>query len=318
MAKAVLDFEKPIFELEQKIREMEIMSAQSDVDMAPEIKKLKEKLSELARKTNKNLTRWQRVELARHPDRPHTVDYLERITSYWTELHGDRLFRDDHAIMTGLARIGDERVVIIGQEKGRSTKEKLYHNFGMPNPEGYRKAMRTMLLAEKFNIPVISLIDTQGAYPGLEAEERGQAEAIARNLLIMSKLKIPIICLVIGEGASGGALGIGVGDRLIMMENTWYSVITPEGCASILYRDANQKEKAAEAMKLTAQDLLEMKIADRIISEPLGGAHRDYDGSAATVKTVLMEEIKKLRVFNTTELVQARIEKLSRIGAWEE
>lgn len=318
MAKAVLDFEKPIFELEQKIREMEIMSTQTDVDMSPEIKKLKEKLAELAQKTNKNLTRWQRVELARHPDRPHTRDFIERIATQWTELHGDRLFRDDHAILTGLAMIGDERVVIIGQEKGRSTKEKLYHNFGMANPEGYRKAMRAMQLAEKFHLPVISLIDTQGAYPGLEAEERGQAEAIARNLLVMSKLRVPIICVVIGEGASGGALGIGVGDRLLMLENTWYSVITPEGCASILYRDANQKEKAAEAMKLSARDLLDMKIADRIISEPLGGAHRDYDAAAKSLKAVLIEEIKKLSVLDESALVNTRIEKLSRIGAWEE
>ena len=318
MAKAVLDFEKPIFELEQKIREMEIMSTQTDVDMSQEIKKLKEKLAELARKTNKNLSRWQRVELARHPDRPHSIDFIDRITTLWNELHGDRQFRDDHAILTGLAKIGDERVVIIAQEKGRSTKEKLYHNFGMPNPEGYRKAMRAMQLAEKFNLPVISFIDTQGAYPGLEAEERGQAEAIARNLLIMSKLKTPIICLVIGEGASGGALGIGVGDRLVMLENTWYSVITPEGCASILYRDANQKEKAAEAMKLTAQDLQQMGIADRIITEPLGGAHRDFDTTAESVKDVLLEEIKKLKSLDTTELVNQRIQKLSQIGAWEE
>lgn len=318
MARAVLDFEKPLFELEQKIKEMEIMSTQSDVDMSPEIKKLKEKLTDLAEKTNKGLTRWQRVELARHPDRPHTSDYLERMTTLWTEIHGDRLFRDDHAILTGLAMIGDERVVIVGQEKGRSTKEKLYHNFGMPNPEGYRKAMRAMFLAEKFHLPVVSLIDTQGAYPGLEAEERGQAEAIARNLLVMSKLKTPIICLVIGEGASGGALGIGVGDRLIMMENTWYSVITPEGCASILYHDANQKEKAAEAMKISAQDLLDMGIADRIIHEPAGGAHRNYDAAAAVIKSVLIEEIKRLKILDSAELVRSRIEKLSHIGAWEE
>jgi len=318
MARAVLEFEKPLIELEQKIKEMEIMSTQSDVDMSPEIKKLKEKLTELAGKTNRGLTRWQRVELARHPDRPHTSDYIERITSLWTEIHGDRLFRDDHAILTGLALIGDERVVIVGQEKGRSTKEKLFHNFGMPNPEGYRKAMRAMNLAEKFHLPIISLIDTQGAYPGLEAEERGQAEAIARNLFVMSKLKTPIICLVIGEGASGGALGIGVGDRLIMMENTWYSVITPEGCASILYHDANQKEKAAEAMKISAQDLLDMGIADRIIQEPSGGAHRNYDEAAATIKNVLLEEIKRLKIIPETELVHSRIEKLSRIGTWEE
>ncbi|MCF7801241.1 MAG: acetyl-CoA carboxylase carboxyltransferase subunit alpha [Candidatus Marinimicrobia bacterium] len=318
MAKAVLDFEKPIFELEQKIREMEIMSTQTEVDMTHEIEKLREKLTELAQKTNKNLTRWQRVELARHPDRPHSQDYIERIATQWTELHGDRLFRDDHAILTGLAMIKDERVVIIGQEKGRSTKEKLYHNFGMPNPEGYRKAMRAMQLAEKFHLPVISLIDTQGAYPGLEAEERGQAEAIARNLLVMSKLRVPIICVVIGEGASGGALGIGVGDRLLMLENTWYSVITPEGCASILYRDANQKEKAAEAMKLSAQDLLDMKIADKIIHEPLGGAHREYDAAAKALEAVLTEEIKKLKVLDESDLVNSRIEKLSQIGVWEE
>ncbi len=318
MAKAVLEFEKPIVELEQKIREMEIMSTQSEVDLSQEIKKLKEKLVELARKTNKNLSRWQRVELARHPDRPHFSDYLERITTSWTELHGDRLFRDDHAIISGIAMIGDERVVLIGQEKGRSTKDKLDHNFGMPNPEGYRKALRVMQLAEKFKLPVITLLDTQGAYPGLEAEERGQAEAIARNLLEMSKLKTPIICVVIGEGASGGALGIGVGDRLIMQENTWYSVITPEGCASILYRDVGQKEKAAEAMKVTAQDLIAMGIADFIIKEPLGGAHRDYDMAARELKSVLVKEIKALKTVAIPDLVNKRVEKLERIGAWEE
>jgi len=317
MGKTILDFEKPIHDLEQKILELEIMSSDSKVDVHKEISKLRKKLVEQSKKINKNLTRWQRVELARHADRPHALDLIELMCDSWVELHGDRLFGDDKAIVGGLARIGDQRMVLIGQQKGRSTKDNLYRNFGMPYPEGYRKALRHMKLAEKYGLPVVTLVDTIGAYPGLEAEERGQAEAIARNLFEMSHLSVPIIVIVIGEGASGGALGIGVGDRLIMLENTWYSVISPEGCASILYHDANQKKKAAEAMRVTASDLLEMGIADRIIKEPLGGAHRDHKGTAKILKEVILEEIQSVSSLPLPEMIKTRIEKLESMGSWE-
>ena len=318
MSKTVLEFEKPIHDLEQKIVEMEIMSSDSNVDMKNEIKKLRKKLIDQSKKINKNLSRWQRVELARHADRPHALDLIELMCDSWVELHGDRLFGDDKAIVSGIARVDDQRMVIIGQQKGRTTKDNLYRNFGMPYPEGYRKALRHMKLAEKYGLPVITLIDTIGAYPGLEAEERGQAEAIARNLFEMSHLSVPIIVIVIGEGASGGALGIGVGDRLIMLENTWYSVISPEGCASILYRDATQKKKAAEAMRVTAADLLEMGIADRIINEPLGGAHRDYKGTAQIIKDVILEELAALKDVSVPDMIENRIKKLENIGVWED
>jgi acetyl-CoA carboxylase carboxyl transferase subunit alpha len=317
MGKTVLEFEKPIHDLEQKIIEMEIMSSDSDLDMKKEIKKLRKKLVEQSIKINNNLTRWQRVELARHSDRPHALDLIDLMCDSWIELHGDRLFGDDKAIVSGIARIDDQRMVIIGQQKGRSTKDNLYRNFGMPYPEGYRKALRHMKLAEKYGLPVVTLVDTIGAYPGLEAEERGQAEAIARNLFEMSHLSVPIIVIVIGEGASGGALGIGVGDRLIMLENTWYSVISPEGCASILYRDATQKKKAAEAMRVTAADLLSMGIADRIIEEPLGGAHRDYKATAKILKDVILEELGAFDSVSVEEMIKTRITKIEKMGAWE-
>ncbi|MBC8376310.1 MAG: acetyl-CoA carboxylase carboxyltransferase subunit alpha [FCB group bacterium] len=317
MGKTVLEFEKPIHDLEQKIIEMEIMSTDSELDMKKEIKKLRKKLVEQSIKINKNLSRWQRVELARHADRPHALDLINLMCDSWIELHGDRHFGDDKAIVSGIARIDDQRMVIIGQQKGRTTKDNLYRNFGMPYPEGYRKALRHMKLAEKYGLPAVTLIDTIGAYPGLEAEERGQAEAIARNLFEMSHLSVPIIVIVIGEGASGGALGIGVGDRLIMLENTWYSVISPEGCASILYRDATQKKKAAEAMRVTAADLLEMGIADRIIEEPLGGAHRDYKGTAKILKNVILEELTAINEFSVDEMIEKRIHKIENMGAWE-
>ncbi|MBC8375958.1 MAG: acetyl-CoA carboxylase carboxyltransferase subunit alpha [FCB group bacterium] len=317
MSKTVLEFEKPIHDLEQKIIEMEIMSSDSDVDMKKEIKKLRKKLIDQSIKITKNLSRWQRVELARHADRPHALDLIDLMCDSWIELHGDRLFGDDKAIVSGIARIDEQRMIIIGQQKGRSTKDNLYRNFGMPYPEGYRKALRHMKLAEKYGLPVVTLVDTIGAYPGLEAEERGQAEAIARNLFEMSHLSVPIIVIVIGEGASGGALGIGVGDRLIMLENTWYSVISPEGCASILYRDATQKKKAAEAMRVTAEDLLEMGIADRIIQEPLGGAHRDYKGTAKILKEVILEELDAIIGISVDEMIEKRIHKIENMGAWE-
>ncbi len=317
MAKTVLEFEKPIHDLEQKIIEMEIMSSDSNMDMKKEIKKLRKKLVEQSKKINKNLSRWQRVQLARHADRPHALDLIDLMCDSWIELHGDRLFGDDKAIVGGIAKIDDQRLVLIGQQKGRTTKDNLFRNFGMPYPEGYRKALRLMKLAEKYQLPVVTLVDTIGAYPGLEAEERGQAEAIAKNLFEMSRLSVPIIVVVIGEGASGGALGIGVGDRLIMLENTWYSVISPEGCASILYRDSTQKKKAAEAMRVTAADLLEMGIADRIIAEPLGGAHRDYKGTAKILKNMILEELAAILIIPVKEMLDNRISKIEKMGTWE-
>ncbi|RKY50901.1 MAG: acetyl-CoA carboxylase carboxyl transferase subunit alpha [Candidatus Neomarinimicrobiota bacterium] len=318
MSGIILDFEKPIVELEKKIQEMKDISAANGMDLSGEIKSLEAKLEKLIKKTYSNLTRWQRVQLARHPARPYTLDYISRICSEFIEVHGDRFFGDDKAIVTGFGVIDDLKVVIIGQQKGRSTKENLYRNFGMPHPEGYRKALRVMKLAEKFNKPVISFIDTPGAYPGIGAEERGQAEAIARNLFEMSRLRVPILIVVIGEGASGGALGIGVGDRILVMENTWYSVISPEGCASILFRDASKAPIAAEAMKVTAYDLGELGIADEIIPEPIGGAHRDYDMAAKYVKETIVRHLRELLQIPVDELVERRIHKYGMMGSWDE
>ena len=292
MANTILDFEKPIVELEAKLEEMKKYSGNLDIEK--EIIKIEDKVRQLKEDLYKDLTRWQRVQLARHADRPYTLDYIYNMTDNFIELHGDRLFKDDKAIVGGFALIDEYKVMIIGHQKGRDTKSNLYRNFGMPNPEGYRKALRLMKLAEKFNKPIITMIDTPGAYPGLEAEERGQAEAIARNLFEMSKLKVPIIVVIIGEGASGGALGIGVGDRILMLENCWYSVISPESCSSILWRSWDYKEQAAEALKLTAPDLLEQKLIDRIVPEPMGGAHKDHKKAASNLKEVLKEEIEKL------------------------
>ncbi|HKJ67601.1 MAG TPA: acetyl-CoA carboxylase carboxyltransferase subunit alpha [bacterium] len=314
----VLEFEKPIVELQQKIEEMRGLSAAGDVDIEDEIQRLEEKLEKLSTKVYSGLSRWQRVQLARHPDRPYTLDYINRMTTRFQELHGDRRFGDDKSIIAGIGVIADKKVAILGHQKGRNTKENVFRNFGMPNPEGYRKALRVMQLAEKFRRSVVCLIDTPGAYPGVGAEERGQAEAIARNLYEMSRLRVPILIIVIGEGASGGALGIGVGDRILMLENTWYSVITPEGCASILYRDASHAEEAAEAMKVTAQDLLDMKIADSIIEEPTGGAHHNPDAAADILNQVILDELNTLEAIDTELLIQRRVEKFSKMGAWEE
>src|SRR4030066_471723 len=275
MAKTVLDFEKPIVELEAKLEEMRKFS--DDLDIDKENAQIEEKVKKLKEGIYRELTRWQRVQLARHPDRPYTLDYINLMTTNFIELHGDRHFKDDKAIVGGFANLDEHKVLIIGHQKGRDTKSNLYRNFGMPNPEGYRKALRLMKLAEKFNKPVITMLDTPGAFPGLEAEERGQAEAIARNLFEMSHLKIPIIVVIIGEGASGGALGIAVGDRVLMLENTWYSVISPESCSSILWRSWDFKEQAAEALKLTAMDMKKQKLVDDIIPEPFGGAHANPD-----------------------------------------
>ena len=316
MAKLVLEFEKPVIELEQKIEEMRKYA--DNLDIADEISKLEKKVDQLRESIFFNLTRWQRVQLARHPDRPYTLDYIHLMTDDFVELHGDRLFGDDKAIVGGVARLGDQPVVILGHQKGRDTKSNVFRNFGMPNPEGYRKALRLMHLATKFKRPIITLLDTPGAYPGLGAEERGQAEAIARNLFEMSHLPVPIVVVIIGEGASGGALGIGVGDRVLMFENAWYSVIAPESCSSILWRSWDYKEQAAEALKLTAADLLEQKIIDRIVPEPPGGAHRNHEMVASTLKKILLEELKALMKIKPDKLVEKRVEKFSKMGAWKE
>lgn len=314
MSDYILEFEKPIAELERRIQEMKEYSETEHVEISDEISKLEEKATKLRSEIYSKLTRWQRLQLARHPQRPYTRDYIERMTTNFFELHGDRAFGDDPAIMAGLAKLGDRTICILGHQKGRTTKQKLHRNFGMPHPEGYRKALRVMKLAEKFNRPVICLLDTLGAFPGIGAEERGQAEAIARNIYEMSRLRVPIVVVVIGEGASGGALGIGVGDRLLMMENAWYSVISPEGCAAILWRDSTKAEDAAEAMQVTAPDLHEMNVIDRTITEPIGGAHQDYEAAARIIKESIMEELDVLEKMSVDELVKARIEKYAAMG----
>ena len=316
MAKNILDFEKPIVELEAKLEEMRKFSG--DLDIEKEIEKIEDKVRKLKETLYKDLTRWQRVQLARHPDRPYTLDYIYEMTTNFIELHGDRSYKDDKAIVGGLAQLDEYKIVIVGHQKGRDTKSNLYRNFGMPNPEGYRKALRLMKLAEKFNRPVITLIDTPGAYPGVEAEERGQAEAIARNLFEMSRLKVPIIVVIIGEGASGGALGIGLGDRILMLENCWYSVISPESCSSILWRSWDFKEQAAEALKLTAPDLFEQGLVDRIIPEPNGGAHKDHKEAAVILKSALKEELAQLIKIKPDKLVEMRREKFGKMGEFTE
>ena len=316
MAKTVLDFEKPIYELEAKLEEMRKYA--DNLDIAPEIKKIEDKVNHLKESVYKDLTRWQRVQLARHPDRPYTLDYIYAMTKNFVELHGDRQFKDDKAIVGGFAELDEYKVMIIGHQKGRDTKSNLYRNFGMANPEGYRKALRLMKLAEKFNKPIITMLDTPGAYPGIEAEERGQAEAIAKNLFEMSRLKVPIIVVIIGEVASGGALGIGLGNRILMLENCWYSVISPESCSSILWRNWDYKEQAAEALKLTAPDLIEQGIIDRIIPEPIGGAHKDHKSAAAILQKVLKEELEELIKIKPEKLIEDRIEKFGKMGVIEE
>jgi len=318
MADFILDFEKPIIELEKKIDDLKVLNSQGQVDLKDEIERLEGKHKKLVKKVYSNLTRWQRVQLARHPKRPYSLDYISRISSDFLELHGDRYYGDDKSIVAGIGEIDGRYVVFIGQQKGKNTKDNLYRNFGMMNPEGYRKALRMMTLGKKFHHPIICFVDTPGAYPGIGAEERGQAEAIARNLMEMSMLPVPILVIIIGEGASGGALGIGIGDRLIMLENTWFSVISPEGCASILWRDASKADLAADAMKVTAHDLYEMGICDRIVEEPLGGAHRDYDIIAMDLKKVILEELDELKNLDPDDLIEKRLAKYDRIGVWEE
>ncbi|MEX0684963.1 MAG: acetyl-CoA carboxylase carboxyltransferase subunit alpha [Balneolales bacterium] len=313
-----LDFEKPIIDLEKKISELSELSIADDEVLTPEINRLRKRVEELRDSIFTNLTRWQRVQLARHPDRPYTLDYIYKISENFVELHGDRCFSDDKAIVGGLATIDNQSVMIIGHQKGRDTKSRQYRNFGMPNPDGYRKALRLMKMAEKFHIPVITLIDTPGAFPGLEAEERGQAEAIARNLREMAMLKVPIIAVVIGEGASGGALGIGMGNEVFMMENTWYSVISPESCSSILWKTWDYKEQAAAALKPTPQDLLKLNIIDGVIIEPLGGAHRNHDMAAGALKKQLLTSLAKLKKIKPDKLKEQRIKKYSSMGIWVE
>ena len=316
--KFTLDFEKPVVELEKKIEELRAYAESNGLNMEEDISRLENKAKVLRKEIYNQLTRYQQVLLARHPQRPYTLDYIEHICSYFEELHGDRLFADDKAIVAGIGLIGSYSCIIIGQQKGRDTKAKLFRNFGMPNPEGYRKALRLMKLAVRFNKPIVCFIDTPGAYPGIGAEERGQAEAIARNLFEMAQLPVPIIIVVIGEGASGGALGIGVGDTILMMENAWYSVISPEGCAAILWRDAAHAPLAAEAMKVTAKDLLGLNVIDKIIPEPEGGAHRDPVLAAKNVKEEILLTLAKLTKKSPEKLVKERIDKFSRMGFWDE
>ncbi|MDP6339669.1 MAG: acetyl-CoA carboxylase carboxyltransferase subunit alpha [Candidatus Marinimicrobia bacterium] len=316
MADYYLEFEKPIQAIDQKILELE--ADDSLVDHSSELTSLKTKRESSLKKIFSGLSRWQRVQLARHPQRPFSLDYIQSLSPDFIELHGDRYFGDDAAVIAGMGTVDGVKVVFIGQQKGRNTKENLFRNFGMMRPEGYRKALRVMKLAEKFNLPIISLIDTPGAYPGLGAEERGQGEAIAKNLWEMSKLKVPVISVIIGEGASGGALGIGVCDRMLMLENTWYSVISPEGCASILWRDAAKAADAADAMKVTPDDLMNMGICDRIVKEPLGGAHREFDEMAATLKRVILEEIESLKDVDPVTFLERRIDRYEKMGVYTE
>ena len=314
----LLEFEKPIIELEKKLADMKNLAKESNVDVAEPIKVLEGKIEKLKIETYSTLTRWQRVQLSRHPDRPYTLDYIHEITDDFIELHGDRNVRDDKAMVGGLGKIDGKTYMLIGQQKGRNTKQRQERNFGMANPEGYRKALRLMKLAEKFNKPIVTLIDTPGAYPGIEAEERGQGEAIARNIQEMFQLKVPVICIIIGEGASGGALGIAVGDKVLMMENTWYSVISPESCSSILWRSWDFKEQAAEALKLTAKDMLALKLIDGVINEPLGAAHSAPKKAAAELKRVIIENVKELESISPAERIQKRIDKFCAMGQFNE
>lgn len=314
--KFILDFEKPIFELEKKIDEMRSLS--QDLNIGSEIEYLEKKVEELRTEIYRKLTRWQRVQLARHPERPTTLDYIENLFRDFVELHGDRKFRDDPAIVAGIARFEGIPVLIAGHQKGRDTKSNLYRNFGMPNPDGYRKASRLFDMAEKFGHPIITFLDTPGAFPGIEAEERGQAEAIAYNLKQMSSLKVPVIVIIIGEGASGGAIGLGVGDRILMLENSWYSVISPESCSSILWRSWDYKEQAAESLQLTAEDLIKQKVIDVIVPEPIGGAHRNPLEIYSTLKNILAAELKNLMKIKPDELAAKRKEKFYGMGVWQE
>ncbi|MBG7613148.1 acetyl-CoA carboxylase carboxyltransferase subunit alpha [Polaribacter sp. BAL334] len=314
-----LDFEMPIKELQDQLEKCQIIGEESDVDVTATCKKIEKKLAEARKDIYKNLTPWQRVQLSRHPNRPYTMDYIRAIFGEtFMELHGDRNVKDDKAMVGGLGKIGNQSFMVIGQQKGYNTKTRQFRNFGMANPEGYRKALRLMKMAEKFRIPVVTLLDTPGAYPGLEAEERGQGEAIARNIFEMTRLKTPIIAIVIGEGASGGALGIGVGDRVYMMENTWYTVISPESCSSILWRSWEFKEQAAEALKLTGADMKKLNLIDGIIKEPIGGAHTDREGAFKAVEAQILEAFDELKELSDADLVAKRMDKYSEMGVYKE
>ncbi|MGJ8593846.1 MAG: acetyl-CoA carboxylase carboxyltransferase subunit alpha [Aquaticitalea sp.] len=313
-----LEFELPIKELEDQLGKCQVIGEESDVDVTETCKQIEKKLIATKKEIYKNLTAWQRVQLSRHPNRPYTLDHIKALCGdSFLELHGDRNVKDDKAMIGGLGKIGDQSYMFIGQQKGYNTKTRQYRNFGMPNPEGYRKALRLMKSAEKFNIPVVTLIDTPGAYPGLEAEERGQGEAIARNILEMTRLKVPIICVIIGEGASGGALGIGVGDKVLMLENTWYSVISPESCSSILWRSWEYKEQAAEALKLTAPDMKKMHLVDDIIKEPLGGAHTDREATFVAVRDAIVKSFDELKNLSPKDLVKKRMGKYADMGVFK-
>ena len=313
-----LDFERPIADLEAKIEELRHVGSDSDLNINEEVARLKTKSRALTRQIFANLSAWQVAQLARHPHRPYTLDYIERIFTDFQELHGDRHYRDDPAIVAGMARLDGRPVMVIGQQKGRDTKQKVYRNFGMAKPEGYRKALRLMELAERFRMPLLTFIDTPGAYPGIGAEERGQSEAIARNLFKMSRVQVPVVVTVIGEGGSGGALAIGVGDRVLMLQYAIYSVISPEGCASILWRSADRAAEAAEAMGITAPRLRELQLIDAIVQEPLGGAHRDWNATSITLKDALLTNLEQLDTLSTEDLLEARYQRLVGYGAYRE
>jgi len=313
-----LEFEQPIKELEEQLQKCSLIGEESDVDVTNTCKQIEKKLNDTKKEIYKNLTPWQRVQLSRHPNRPYTLDYIKALCGdTFLELHGDRNVKDDKAMIGGLGKIGDQSFMLIGQQKGFNTKTRQYRNFGMANPEGYRKALRLMKSAEKFNLPVVCFIDTPGAYPGLEAEERGQGEAIARNILEMTRLKVPITVVIIGEGASGGALGIGVGDKVLMLENTWYSVISPESCSSILWRSWEFKEQAADALKLTAKDMKKQKLIDEIVKEPLGGAHSDREATFSTIKEEILKAFNEFKNLSPKDLVEKRMDKYSNMGVFK-
>lgn len=314
-----LDFELPIKELEEQLDKCTIIGQESDVDVSNTCKQIEKKLEETKKKIYKNLTAWQRVQMSRHPSRPYTMDYIKALAGdSWLELFGDRSFKDDKAMVGGLAKINGQSFMIVGQQKGFNTKTRQYRNFGMANPEGYRKALRLMKMAEKFGIPVVTFVDTPGAYPGLEAEERGQGEAIARNIFEMCRLKVPVITVIVGEGASGGALGIGVGDKVFMLENTWYSVISPESCSSILWRSWEYKEQAAEALKLTSFDMMKNHLIDGIIPEPLGGAHYDRETTFKSVEQYITKAYNELKELSTADLVAKRMDKYCNMGEFKD
>jgi acetyl-CoA carboxylase carboxyl transferase subunit alpha len=315
---AYLDFERPIADLENKIAEIKAQAEAEKLDMSAELSSLEEKVKALQGEIYSNLTRWQRYQLAKHPNRPYSLDYINRMLTDFVELHGDRSFRDDPAVVGGFGRLRGDPILVVGQQKGRNTKENLHRNFGMAHPEGFRKALRLMKLAAKFSRPVLCLIDTPGAYPGIGSEERSVSEAIARNLFEVSRLPTPIVVAIIGEGASGGAIGIGIGDRILMLENSWYSVINPESCSLILWRTRDKREEAAEAMKITASDLLEMGLVDRIVPEPFGGAHREPETAAELLEEAVFEALGELTEIPPQQLIQERVEKFCRMGMWEE